>query len=302
MSGCDRVGSTRLLLSVVGRTLGWIGEQLQLNVVRIAEHQDGGAWDGVGRRDRRVDDRGGFQSRLPGIEFRSTGGRRTPGGQGRCVSRRTRPARRPRARSALIGHAIRCGGGRPCDVPRQATRTPRPAEAEDFDVPGRARLDVPDGQAQMVDTRDHTSSPASVTRPSLTDHRVTYARSRRQAALGPSGAARLMGDVEDITSSANCPRPSTADDRRRYRRDRHRPGQRQRFPEDTWGRLLAPARPTRTPSPAPWRSHSPDSPHFILTSPAPARRNPVADLDPTTLSGGAKVTVCRAECGRSGRA
>ena len=35
--------------------------------------------------------------------------------------------------------------------------------------------------------------------------------------------------------------------------------------EDTWGRLLAPARPAQTPVPAPRRSHFPDPPHDVPT-------------------------------------
>src|SRR6266487_594955 len=42
------------------------------------------------------------------------------------------------------------------------------------------------------------------------------------------------------------------------------PGQRQRAREDTWGRLLAPARPVLTPPPALRRSHFPDPPPATL--------------------------------------
>ncbi len=46
-------------------------------------------------------------------------------------------------------------------------------------------------------------------------------------------------------------------------------GRRQRAREDTWGRLLAPARPAPTPSPALRRSHVPDPPHPTLRPPTP---------------------------------
>jgi hypothetical protein len=42
------------------------------------------------------------------------------------------------------------------------------------------------------------------------------------------------------------------------------PGARQRAREDTWGRLLAPARPAQTPLPALRRSHFPDPPSTTL--------------------------------------
>jgi hypothetical protein len=47
------------------------------------------------------------------------------------------------------------------------------------------------------------------------------------------------------------------------------PGRRQRAREDTWGRLLAPARPACTPAPALRRSHFPDPPPATLPLPIP---------------------------------
>jgi transposase len=60
------------------------------------------------------------------------------------------------------------------------------------------------------------------------------------------------------------------------------PGRRQRAREDTWGRLLAPARPACTPAPALRRSHFPDPPPPTLRPPQPARR-PVPRAAPASL-------------------
>jgi hypothetical protein len=46
------------------------------------------------------------------------------------------------------------------DLPERAVGglvLPRPAEAENLHVPRRARLGVPDGEAQVVDSLDHGS-------------------------------------------------------------------------------------------------------------------------------------------------
>src|SRR5664279_5768604 len=65
----------RLRLAAVGRPAGWIDDQLELNVVRVAKNEYGGARYRVGRGHRGMDDRGGGQSRRPGIQFRAVGHR-----------------------------------------------------------------------------------------------------------------------------------------------------------------------------------------------------------------------------------
>ena len=57
------------------------------------------------------------------------------------------------------------------------------------------------------------------------------------------------------------------------------PGRRQRAREDTWGRLLAPARPACTPAPALRRSHFPDPPPTTLRH----KRQPILLAAPGTL-------------------
>jgi len=46
-----------------------LGEQLKLNVVRVAEDEHGGPWYRVRRRDRGMGDCGVRQARRPGVEF-----------------------------------------------------------------------------------------------------------------------------------------------------------------------------------------------------------------------------------------
>jgi hypothetical protein len=56
----------RLIGCVFIHNVGWIYEQLELDVVRVAQYEDGAARDRVGRRDRGMDDR----PRLPGASPR----------------------------------------------------------------------------------------------------------------------------------------------------------------------------------------------------------------------------------------
>jgi len=52
---------------------------IELKPVRVAENEDGGAGDRVGRRHRGMDDRGCGQSLGPGIQFRPVGDRERQG-------------------------------------------------------------------------------------------------------------------------------------------------------------------------------------------------------------------------------
>jgi hypothetical protein len=68
---CDALrSSSHLRLGVRGRAVAWINDQLELDVVRVAQNEEGDARDRVGRRDCGVDDFGGCQPRRPGIKFR----------------------------------------------------------------------------------------------------------------------------------------------------------------------------------------------------------------------------------------
>jgi hypothetical protein len=110
--------------------VGWIDEQLELDVVRVTEDEDGGTGDGVGPRDRGMRDGSGGEPPLPTRPAPCGLTQRTRGGRAPLESRRTRPDCRPCARSDPPAPVSRCGGGTPCAAPHQANRTRRPSGSQ----------------------------------------------------------------------------------------------------------------------------------------------------------------------------
>ena len=116
---------------------GGVEEQLELDVVGVAEHQHGRARGRVRRGDRGVH-HPAAPSRAAQASSSPRSAPRTPGGPGRPVSRRTGRSHRHDARRGSAGSTARRGAGTPCARRRWAGRTRRPDETEHIGIPGCA--------------------------------------------------------------------------------------------------------------------------------------------------------------------
>ena len=140
------------------------GEQFELNIVRVAEDEHGSARYGVRRRDRGMDHCGVRQPRRPGLEFLAV-----RDGEGQVIQAGARLVERVLAAVPMLRepqaslqavmpelHLAACPAGRLelADAP----------EAEHFLIPGRARVNVTNGQPKVVNAPDHAPFTASMPR------------------------------------------------------------------------------------------------------------------------------------------
>jgi hypothetical protein len=139
-----------------GQRLGRrLGEQLELNVVRVAEDEHRSTRYGVRRRDGGMDDCGVRRPRRPGVEFRAAGDSECQVVQAgarlvECVLAAVPVLREPQASVQAVvpeKHLAACPVGRRV--------LPGAPETEHLLIPGRARVNVTNRQPKVVDTADH---------------------------------------------------------------------------------------------------------------------------------------------------